>query len=460
MLVSVYQRQHGLPALGVRATNVYGARQQLFKIVCRAIIRLKLGRTIRLDGGGVAIKSYIHVRDVSKGERAILFEGEPGERYHLSPDRGVAVRDVVARICETMGVPFEEATETGPERPGQDAAYVIDSTKARQRFGWRPEVGLEEGIGECVGWIEANWEAIRSSPHEYEAQAVTAEPMPDRDGARRLVENIFAALPDLWRFHGRHQPVYGHLDRVVRAYFAEADTGTIGFHPFADVVWPRISLGALTSYDFFSLDEMVLHAFYWRNARRYATFFDVGAHIGIDALLAASLGYRVVAFEPDPENFRRMNEILALNALGDVDTHCKGISNRTGHIDFVRVKGNTTASHISGARAFYGAHETLSVETTTFDQVGHFPDLMKINVEGHETVVVSTIPAPVWERMDAFIEIHDAGNRDRIFDHFAGTGVNVFCQRIGWRKARRAADVPATNKEGYVFVSRRKRMPW
>ncbi len=35
MINSVYQKTFGFPVLTVRATNVYGARQQLFKIICR-----------------------------------------------------------------------------------------------------------------------------------------------------------------------------------------------------------------------------------------------------------------------------------------------------------------------------------------------------------------------------------------------------------------------------------------
>lgn len=168
MLLTTYFKQFGFPAMWVRATNVYGARQQLFKIICRTAIYIKQGRVIELHGGGLAVKSYIHIRDVSRGERAILERGELGQIYNLSPDDGIAVRDVVARICALMGVRFEDHTRIVEERPGQDAAYVIDSTKARQAFGWRPEIGFDEGLAEVVAWVEDNWEAIRGLPLDYQ----------------------------------------------------------------------------------------------------------------------------------------------------------------------------------------------------------------------------------------------------------------------------------------------------
>lgn len=171
MLLEVYRKQYGLPVMSVRATNVYGARQQLFKIIPRSIIYMKLGRIIQLHGGGRAVKSYIHIRDVSEGELDILTRGEIGQRYHLSPDSGAAVRDVVAAIAKRLDKSLEEVTETVADRPGQDAAYVIDSSKARKAFGWRPRISLDEGIDETVTWVEQNWDFIRSQSLDYEHKA-------------------------------------------------------------------------------------------------------------------------------------------------------------------------------------------------------------------------------------------------------------------------------------------------
>jgi len=166
-LLKTYAKQYGFPLLTVRATNVYGARQQLFKIIPRSAIFIKLGRTIELHGGGRAVKSYIHIRDVSHGEKAILERGRIGELYHLSPDHGVEVRRVVRTICDRLGKPFEQAARTVDERPGQDAAYVIDSTKARAELGWKPSISLEDGLTDVVEWVNGHWAAIQAQPLEY-----------------------------------------------------------------------------------------------------------------------------------------------------------------------------------------------------------------------------------------------------------------------------------------------------
>lgn len=168
MSLFTFAQNCGLPLVMIRATNVYGAHQQLFKIIPRTAIYLKLGKTITLDGGGVAVKSYIHIRDVSRGELAAMEAGRTGQIYHFSPDRGVAVRDVVQQICTTMGKDFATSTVVGPERLGQDKAYVIDSSKARKEFGWAPKISLEDGVVANVRWVEENFAAIETLPLQYE----------------------------------------------------------------------------------------------------------------------------------------------------------------------------------------------------------------------------------------------------------------------------------------------------
>ncbi len=169
-LLKAYQKQFDFPLLTVRATNVYGARQQLFKIIPRAIIYAKLGRKLPLHGGGAAVKSYISIRDVSRGEFDILQRGKPGEIYHLSPSAGIAVRDVVNTIAERLGKSLHDIAAVVEERPGQDAAYVIDSSKARTEFGWRPQIDFKTGVDETVRWVEQYWEQIVSQPLEYQHQ--------------------------------------------------------------------------------------------------------------------------------------------------------------------------------------------------------------------------------------------------------------------------------------------------
>jgi dTDP-glucose 4,6-dehydratase len=110
----------------------------------------------------------IHIRDISKGELMIMHHGKIGHIYHLSPDRGIAVREVVEAICNRMNVSFSDAVVEVEERLGQDKAYTIDSSKARNEIGWQPSISLKEGIEDCVSWVLNNFDQIEKEPLQYE----------------------------------------------------------------------------------------------------------------------------------------------------------------------------------------------------------------------------------------------------------------------------------------------------
>ena len=162
-----FYKNFNFPLVMIRATNVYGPYQQLFKIIPRSILSLKGQKKIALHGGGTAIKSYIHIRDVSQGELLAMEHGRPGEIYHFSPDQGISVKEVVQAICDRMGASFDQMTEMAAERLGQDKAYVIDSSKARKEFNWRPRISFEEGVGQTLRWIEDNYPFLSRQPHNY-----------------------------------------------------------------------------------------------------------------------------------------------------------------------------------------------------------------------------------------------------------------------------------------------------
>lgn len=160
-------KNFNFPLIMIRSTNVYGAHQQLFKIIPKSIINIKLDNKIELHGGGNAIKSYIHIRDVSRGELMALEKGNVGEIYHLSPNRGIRVKNLVKLICEKMGVNFQKFTKNVSERQGQDSSYVIDSTKARYKLGWKPEKSFDDGVDEVIDWINSDWNQIKKMPLNY-----------------------------------------------------------------------------------------------------------------------------------------------------------------------------------------------------------------------------------------------------------------------------------------------------
>lgn len=167
MHLRTYLRQYGFPVLWTRAANVFGPGQQLYRIIPRTILCIKTGTKLQLHGGGHSVRSFIHIRDVAKATLAVAERGTPGETYHLSTDLHLSIRALVERICNRMNVAFEEAVEIVDDRPGKDAAYLLDSTKARRELGWMDSETLDAGIDECIAWIERDLHEILRQPQDY-----------------------------------------------------------------------------------------------------------------------------------------------------------------------------------------------------------------------------------------------------------------------------------------------------
>lgn len=166
LYINTIINNYDFPATIIRSTNVYGRYQQLFKIIPRVLLYLKLGKTIELHGGGLAIKSFVHIRDVVDGLMRTIEQGKTGT-YHFTEASDQTIADIVKQLCRIMGHDYEKATKVVGERLGQDARYWLDTSKAESELGWQPQVSFEQGLSEVVDWVNDNWDVIKNDPMDY-----------------------------------------------------------------------------------------------------------------------------------------------------------------------------------------------------------------------------------------------------------------------------------------------------
>jgi len=160
-------QQYNFPVTWTRSANVYGPGQQLYRIIPRTILFIKLGRKLSLHGGGHSVRSFIHINDVASATLAIAKKAPAGECYHLSTSRFVSIRELVEMVCRMMGADFSKVVEVAEDRPGKDAAYLLDSTKARKTLGWTDTVALETGVQATIDWVEKHFDELRHQPFDY-----------------------------------------------------------------------------------------------------------------------------------------------------------------------------------------------------------------------------------------------------------------------------------------------------
>ncbi|GHF80440.1 GDP-mannose 4,6-dehydratase [Thalassotalea marina] len=159
----VYQ----FPVIFTRAANVYGAGQQLYRIIPRTILYALTGRQLALHGGGFSERSFIDISDVSKATQLIGENGRLGDIYHISTNELVSIRELVSLICKKLNKNFDLVVKETGDRKGKDHAYWLNSEKLRNELGWSDVIDLESGIDSCIDWITRNLEVLNLQPLEY-----------------------------------------------------------------------------------------------------------------------------------------------------------------------------------------------------------------------------------------------------------------------------------------------------
>ena len=167
MSLKTFFDAYDFPVVFTRVANVYGPMQQLYRIIPRAILYFLIGRRLKLHGGGRSARSFIHIRDVADGTLKVARKAAPGSIYHFSTNRYISIRELVELIANQLGVSFEDNVEVAGDRLGKDAAYRLDSTKAKSELDWQDRITLEQGIEETIGWVRDNLEVLQKHPLAY-----------------------------------------------------------------------------------------------------------------------------------------------------------------------------------------------------------------------------------------------------------------------------------------------------
>lgn len=167
MSVKTFCDQYGFPAVATRAANVYGPGQQFYRIIPRTVLAGMTGQKLTLDGGGASVRVFIHMDDVSNATLKLALEGAIGETFHVSGYELVSIRQCVELVLEKLGKDFDSCVEIGPERPGKDTAYTLDSEKLRDAHGWADEISISQGIDDVIAWMKSYENVLGELPSSY-----------------------------------------------------------------------------------------------------------------------------------------------------------------------------------------------------------------------------------------------------------------------------------------------------
>jgi UDP-glucuronate 4-epimerase len=158
LVTRVFTHLYGTRIACLRFFTVYGPRQRPDLAIHRFTARIVAGQPIQMRGDGSSERDYTYVSDVVDGilaalewtSRAASGGNEPWRVFNLGGGGRVRLDRLIALIGASAGQ--TPVIERGPDQPGDVSLTAADLRRSERELGYRPQVGIEEGIRRFVVW--------------------------------------------------------------------------------------------------------------------------------------------------------------------------------------------------------------------------------------------------------------------------------------------------------------------
>jgi nucleoside-diphosphate-sugar epimerase len=147
-----YQRQFGVPLTIVRPFNIYGPGQNR-----RFLIPTILNQAVDPRQATIVVadlrprRDYIFIADLTNLLVRTAFRREGGI-FNAGSGSSWGVGEVIAMVNGLLPVP-KPVHANGPMRPDEVIDVIADISRARQEFGWEPQVTLLDGLLDTLAWV-------------------------------------------------------------------------------------------------------------------------------------------------------------------------------------------------------------------------------------------------------------------------------------------------------------------
>ncbi|MHB1421830.1 MAG: NAD-dependent epimerase/dehydratase family protein [Gemmataceae bacterium] len=148
-LCRAYADECGLPLVVLRYFSVYGPGQRPDMGYHRFIQALLAGQPVVVNGDGLQSRGNTYVSDCVAATVAAL-EAPLGEIYNVGGGETANVWEILGKLEGIVG--RRAVVRREPARRGDQRVTAADTTKIWRHLGWRPSVGLDEGLTRQVEW--------------------------------------------------------------------------------------------------------------------------------------------------------------------------------------------------------------------------------------------------------------------------------------------------------------------
>lgn len=151
--LALYRQNYNLDHTILRYGNVYGPRQDprgeagVVAIFIEGMLR---GKRPIVFGDGEQTRDFVYVDDVVNANLLAMNDGNGGI-FNIGTGQPTSVNELFKLLKEILK--YNSQPLYGNERPGEIRNIYLDITRAQRNIGWRPEVGLKEGLVRTIRWL-------------------------------------------------------------------------------------------------------------------------------------------------------------------------------------------------------------------------------------------------------------------------------------------------------------------
>lgn len=162
-LMDSFNRSFGLPATTLRPFNTFGPHQSARAVIPTIITQALAGGVVKL-GSLHPRRDLTYVEDTAAGfVAAAESDAAIGRTVQLGTGYDVSIGDLVDLVGGILGRELEVELDEERVRPEASEVQRLISSPAlaEELIGWRPTIGLEQGLERTLRWIEANLDEYR-----------------------------------------------------------------------------------------------------------------------------------------------------------------------------------------------------------------------------------------------------------------------------------------------------------
>jgi GDP-L-fucose synthase len=161
-LCDSYRRSHGCDFISAMPTNLYGPNDNFDPLgshVLPALIRRAHEAkdrglpSITVWGSGQPLREFLHVEDLADALLFLLGHYSAEGQVNVGSGHEVSISDLTEIVCRVVG--YKGALVFDRSKPDGMPRKLLDRRKIED-LGWRPRIGLEEGIERTYRWFLAN----------------------------------------------------------------------------------------------------------------------------------------------------------------------------------------------------------------------------------------------------------------------------------------------------------------